>query len=856
MSSAQIFFPKFDQAELILSFFPEGKNESLLWRVGGRLVAVLIGASLLLLTGCSDFVDRDQLHVEPGASVTLEPGHPVGQTFVVRHAGLNGIEVWLEAGQNGQGTIHLHLRADPQAAGELATATLPLVQVSRAGFYRFIFSPLPHSHGRYVYAFLELEGRGSVQVGVGPGNAYLDGALYRDHQPLDAQMAFRLAYDPRLLLLDLGWAAVGGLGLLGMAGLLYVVPGWGLLEWLWPGERLSWAEKLGIAVGLSLALYPLLLLWTDLVGLHLGSLYAWLPAAGGLAALAWRYRAWRPRRGWEALGRWARSEARWPDLALLAVMGLVFAVRLLVIRGLIFPSWGDSVQHAVMTQLMVDNGGLFDSWQPYAPYQSLTIHFGFSAAAAVWQWATGLEAAEATLVAGQVINAMAVLALYPLAVQIGKGNRWTGAGALLVAGLLSPMPAFYVNWGRYAQLIGQAVLPVAVWLLWRTTDASHNTRQAWKGLLLAGGALAGMMLSYYRMPFFYAAFVVVWLLFHVLLDYRLDAGKWAWLAVRLALVGLVAGVLVLPWLPNIAGGKLATGLSKGMIASTPLERVLAEYRIWQGIETYVPWALIGLSAAAVAWATIRRRWTAVSPAVWALIVVILPAGRLIHLPGSNYMQFYAVLIALYIPVGLLIGWLVGQVAASLSRSGRWYPALVLVMLLLVAGWGGRSQITVVKPSFRMVFPADKAAMRWIQENTVPEARFLVEGFRIYNGYSAVGADAGWWIPLLARRQNTMPPQYALVNEASTEPGYTQRVVDLMAFLETASPASPEGVQLLCDWGITHAYVGQGQGKVGAGAVQLFSPDALMTSSPFSKVYQQDRVYIFALNPQACGASSR
>ena len=62
--------------------------------------------------------------------------------------------------------------------------------------------------------------------------------------------------------------------------------------------------------------------------------------------------------------------------------------------------------------------------------------------------------------------------------------------------------------------------------------------------------------------------------------------------------------------------------------------------------------------------------------------------------------------------------------------------------------------------------------------------------------------------------------------------------------------------MLCNWGITHVYVGQGQGKVGAGAVQLFSPDALATSPVFSQVYQQDRVYVFALNPQACGAGNR
>jgi len=158
---------------------------------------------------------------------------------------------------------------------------------------------------------------------------------------------------------------------------------------------------------------------------------------------------------------------------------------------------------------------------------------------------------------------------------------------------------------------------------------------------------------------------------------------------------------------------------------------------------------------------------------------------------------------------------------------------------------------VVDTRFALVNRPDIRAMAWIRENVPADARFLVEGFRIYGGRSAVGADAGWWIPLLARRENTMPPQYALLNEAPAESGYSQRVVDLVAHLEKRSPASPEGLARLCEWGITHVYIGQGQGKVGAGAVQLFPPEVLADSPAFRPVYHQDRVWIFALNPEAC-----
>ncbi|TEU01223.1 MAG: hypothetical protein E3J29_01115, partial [Dehalococcoidia bacterium] len=469
-----------------------------------RWTGILLAAMALLLIGCSGFVDRDQLKVERGAEATLEPGHPVGQTFVARHAGLNGVEIWLEPGQGSQGEISLHLRADPQSEEDLATAVLPRAQVSSPGFYRLSFAPLRDSHGRYYYAFLEVARDGVVQVGAGPGEAYLDGALYRDHQPLNAQVAFRLVYSPQHVLLDLGRAAVGGLGLLLVTGLLYIVPGLALLVWMWPEERLSWAERLGIAAGLSLALYPLLLLWTDLVGLHLGPLYAWLPIAGGLAALVWRYRDWRPRRGWEALRQWAHSEALWPDLALMMVMGLVFGVRLLVVRTLDAPMWGDSYQHTMIAQLMVDHGGLFDSWEPYASLRTFTYHFGFHTAEAAFHWLTGLGMLQVTIWMGQILNGLAVLALYPLAVRV-SGNRWAGVGAVLVAGLLSPMPMFYVNWGRYTQLAGQVILPAAVLVTW---SALETPRRDWRLIVLGWIAVGGLALTHYRVLIFYIVFIL------------------------------------------------------------------------------------------------------------------------------------------------------------------------------------------------------------------------------------------------------------------------------------------------------------------------------------------------------------
>jgi hypothetical protein len=142
-------------------------------------------------------------------------------------------------------------------------------------------------------------------------------------------------------------------------------------------------------------------------------------------------------------------------------------------------------------------------------------------------------------------------------------------------------------------------------------------------------------------------------------------------------------------------------------------------------------------------------------------------------------------------------------------------------------------------------------MAWIQENLPADARFLVEGYGIYGGTTIVGADSGWWIPLLAHRQNTIPPQYALLNETPIQPDYSKRMVGLVKKLGTFSVASPDGYLLLCDEDISYIFIGQGQGKIGFNSTQLFSPEELLDNENFTLRYHQDRVYIFSLNNGIC-----
>ena len=59
----------------------------------------------------------------------------------------------------------------------------------------------------------------------------------------------------------------------------------------------------------------------------------------------------------------------------------------------------------------------------------------------------------------------------------------SSAAFVLVAALLMPMPAYFVNWGRYTQLAAQALLPVVLWLLLEALEPPTAGPRTW---LLAG----------------------------------------------------------------------------------------------------------------------------------------------------------------------------------------------------------------------------------------------------------------------------------------------------------------------------------------------------------------------------------
>jgi hypothetical protein len=637
------------------------------------------------------------------------------------------------------------------------------------------------------------------------------------------------------------------------------------LSSLWKGWReLSGFEKLPLSIGVSLALYTFFVLATFLIHLQLGRWYAWLPIIIGMTVLVWGNRQQLakytstiklPHSGMSLKIR--KNPSFWMNVCLIILLSLIFFSRFWAVRGLNIPMWNDSLHHTEITQLILENRGLFSSWLPYAAYKTFSMHYGFPLGAALLAWITGITSGQAVLYLGQVLNIFAPLVLYPVAVRLTHGNRVAGLVSVLVAGLLSPMPAYYVNWGRYAQLGGQVILPVAIWMLWDVVDnvesdqATAKWRQLpWVKIIITGGVISGMILFEFRMIFIITTFVIALAIGQLIKHSRQNLHKWLREVWSLGLVGIVSILLFLPWGLKLQHSNLINLVGFNTKVSAIIDLVTSDYQTWLEIRFYIPLGLIILSLLGLIWAIIKRDWVMVSIGLWVAGMSALYSLTILHLPWVQYVQSFAVLISLYIPAALFTGYFVGDFSNLLS-DWRFGKAIILTTIILFGFIGVWNQRNISNPSmYGFVTRPDTLAMSWIMEHTPANAHILIEGNHENWITNVIGADAGWWIPLLANRENTIPPQYALANEAPIDPGYSLDVVNLETKLENESVASDVGIKLLCEYGITHVYVGQKQGTVGNPDEPLFTPAELGSSGVFHLIYQKDRVYIYSVE-NAC-----
>ncbi len=618
-------------------------------------------------------------------------------------------------------------------------------------------------------------------------------------------------------------------------------PGLALVFWFISNEKFSRFERVLLGLGASLAFYPVLLLLCHVVGIPVSSGLIDAVIVASFILFGWRlYMAARerPRHNFWKVPQ-ADTKQIVAGLFLLIVLALSAYVRIAVVNGLAVPMWADSYHHTMISQLLLDNQGLFSSWLPYAPLMTFTYHFGFHSIVASYHWLTGADITRAVVVVGQVINFVVVLGSYLLAYRF-TAKVWAGNGAALFVGLISPMPAHFFNWGRYPQLTALAILPAALIL---TVTLLNQPRFSPRLILLTSLVIAGLGLSHYGVLVFFVLFGLIYLGYK-LSEIRFARPQLKLLSINLLATAAITGIIAAPWLWNFVTGRFMT-IVTAIVRQAPgaepakIEAHNALPNVTMFLNTH--WYIVVIIG--VIWAVRRREKYTIIMSIWAISLLLLANPYFLKLPGTGLINNFAVFISLFLPFAVIFGNLVADLMTTAQRWRPWAAIIVIIALLLVGFRSAGYRLAFFEPGRQLVTGADLAAMAWIRQNTPADALFLINHAFAYSNSTVIGTDAGWWLPLLAGRSNTIPPlsaQEARYPEAFQSNQF-YRQVDQVELTDTA------GYQLLREAGITHIYLGQQNGQVWNESGQTpLNADLLRASDLYREIYHQDNVSVFAL----------
>ncbi len=777
--------------------------------------------------------------------VTLQGDQTAGQSFVSRRAGLNSILLWLSsetagstAGAASPGKLKValyHSPQDPQALVQREYSTAD-IQSDTPLVVQFPALDDPAGQAYYVQVSSEtvaLQARGRNEEAYPAGNAF------SGRQALPADLGFRTtyAYTASALLADVrGW--LGQAWLVLPLALVLLLPGWLVLDVFNLRRGYDGWEQAALALGLSLALIPLALLWSSQVHLNwTQNGVRW--ALGLLAALAvlrlgLRLRPLMHQR--PAQSFLPGSAAGW---LMALVFGLSLILRLAMARDLATPAWVDSVHHGLITRLILENGSLPTGLAPFIDIAPTDYHPGFHAVLAAFLWLSGLEMAPGMLLFGQVLNAFSPVAAYLLTVTLGRNQR-AGLLAALIVGLVSAMPAYYTSWGRYTHLAGLLIVPACLALFlkaWRGWQSPGSLPK----ILAAVLAASGLFLVHYRVMAFLLCLLAAYGLAHISLRRGRLLGNLPELAKRLALLALPAALLVLPWLLPTLADSVGPRLMVGVGGSAKWFGDFSWHYLTAALGNYI----LAAAGAGLLILLVLKPRLALTVVLWVALMFLLANLSVLNLPGGSFINNSSVAISLFLPLSLLAGQGLAELACLCSgmyRAGihRRNPLVLFIDGLLfllgaaAALHGTRALLPILNPDTILTRSADLPAIAWAAAEIPADETVLVNPFSWGYGIYA-GSDGGYWLAPLAGLQTLPPP----VLYGSGDPQVRSSIVELAEWIANHSQDVPGLCERLRQRHIQYIFVGSRGGPL--------SPRLLRESGLLEEIYAQNGVFIFRLN---------
>lgn len=792
---------------------------------------IWLSALAILLSSCVSLYDPESSHDwHTDYIYTLKKNELASQTIVLRQAHLSKIAIWASPTEHPppDAKVTLSIIDLSKKPKYLLAKTQPLSECQNN---QCVFSiPEERSPAPGNYAFL-LESTAPLHLWGNRLDSYPQGTFSVNNQSTSSDLGFELEYrysahslleDTLRLLRDI-WLLLPSLAFLIAPGALLLK----LIRFPLPFNR---SLSFFIVISTSLTIIPVALAWTSTLNLHWNeSLVRLIFYLSFLISL---YIAIRNSRSWI-------SNLRMDDLLLLLIFIFALFIRLLMSRNLVAPPWVDSVHHALITQLILENGAYPTSFQPYLTTTTTAYHSGFHANLAFFTWLSTLPLPTSMLIFGQILNALAVYSAYTFTLAFYP-KRFTGIIAALLVAFFSPMPAYYTSWGRYTQLCGLLILPTPIYLFRRklTYFTEYQKTVARSTLILIALLFSGLIVIHYRVSYFFTLLLGLSTLERILLPAAHPRIRRAFrLFCYLAIIGILTLIFSATWLPEAWTTLLLPKLTAwNQPPSTP------ELIPWNLLTAATGKIVLALAGLGLAIEILRRSWRGLTLLIWVFLCFTT-----IHISswlsrGVGFINMTSVTISLYLPLSALGAHgtvtLFDILVKLAPRKLSWFLHPLFIGVILIATLlGAKTLVPLLNPITMLVRADDLRAMDFLRNATQPNQKLLIQPFLWGYGLYA-GNDGGSWIPALAHRPTIPPPVLFALSDSSEQVRQINQVSQKV--LEKPRDASWIA-HLMQENGLDYLYLGAKGGAI--------SPYEILQSPYFELIYHQGRVFVFKLHLQ-------
>jgi len=806
-------------------------------------IVILLILAAPLLSGCVTLSDPEASQEYRAHTIgSITQSQTIGQTFVSRRPRLENILIWYQldvstAPQDGQLTVELF--HNPGDAAPIKSIPFSFNQLLNRNNLSIPLSIVGDPPGQAYFIQFKVN-KGTIHLYGRDEDAYPQGSAYLNGSPQNSDLSFRLSYDYNInaLLLDLKHILQSASVIVLLLAMLWL-PGRLLLGLLDTKGKFDPVENFALSTGLSLAVVPLVMLWTSILNFQLNrTLVITVFLLMVILYFVQNRSSINPRK----LKSRLKFNPNWiVYLTLIGIFTISLVVRFGMVRDMAAPAWVDSVHHAMLTNLIVENGGFPETYAPFLNSDTVNYHLGFHSIVAVFQWLTEVEIVKALLLMGQVLNALFVFSAYLFTKALTR-SRIAGIFAGLAVGLLTPMPAYYTSWGRYTQLAGLLILPTAFALvLLFQGELSGEKGPLWERIrkknfimltAVTAVAFAGLTLTHYRVSAFLAFLLVAHFLVLLVKTILIKDPRHYIPALigGISVVAILAFLITLPWWPETFSSLLIPRLTT--TAGTPT--FFSDFS-WAFLSTALGQPVMLLAVLGLIIGIIQLRSFVFTLLTWIVLLFTLANLGPLGLPGAYFINNSSVVIMLFLPISVLAGYFISWV---ISLGERWlippwrhvFWVSTAIAGVFITFLGARTIMPILNQDTMLFRNADFAALDWIKDNTPPDETVLINPFSWGYGMYA-GNDGGYWITPLSYRKSMPPPAlYGLSVDLFTQ----------------VNQVSKNVIALSDDIDSLHAYLWENDLHyiyVGARGGAL-SPRDMNDSPLFDLLYDQDGTWVF------------